>query len=396
MYSNNDKIIDYLTILDHFDDLPDPRVDRTKKHLLLDILFISLCALLCGAQSFVEIADFGRARIAWFEQYIELPEGIPTHDTFGRVFARLDPEAFSRCFLCWVQTIQSSKTDGRIIAIDGKRVRHSFDTANGNAAIHMVSAWGDDNRMVLGQTKVDDKSNEITAIPILLEMLDLSGSIVTIDAMGTQKAIAGQIISHKADYVLALKGNQTNLHADVKAILDQAIAEQWRDAQDKPITHTCFQKREKDHGRIETRTCWAMTCPDWVEDFALWKDLRSIAVIESTRNINGQISCERRYFLSSLLPNAKQIGQAVRFHWGIENSVHWVLDMVFREDECRIRKDNAPQNMATLRHITLNMLNQEKTTKRSLQRKRLLAAWQPAYLEVLLFGNSQNEKEQNI
>lgn len=389
MLSKEATVVRYNAIVDHFFDLPDPRVDRTKKHPLVDILFIALCAVISGADGFVEIADFGRARIDWFRQYLELPNGIPVHDTFARVFARLDPAAFSQCFVNWMRALQE-ETDGRVVAIDGKTLRRSFDKATGNAAIHMVSAFASQNSLVLGQVKVNEKSNEITAIPDLLTLLDLENAIVTIDAMGTQKNIAYQIVTAGADYILALKDNHPNLNADVRAVFERAMAESWRDAQDQGIPHTRFQTRDHDHGRIETRTCWAMECPDWVQDYQEWKGLRSIVLIQSHRSTKQGETQDQRFYISSLPPEAKLIGKAGREHWAIENNLHWVLDVIFREDECRIRKDNAPQNVAVTRHIALNLIKEEKTKGMSVNRKRHMAAWDTKMLEQIVFGNHKN------
>jgi predicted transposase YbfD/YdcC len=372
-------------IMDHFANLPDPRIDRAKRHSLMDVLTISLCAVICGADSFTDMETFGQAKYEWFVTFLELPNGIPSHDTFARIFSRIDPQGFSECFLAWISAIQE-KTDG-VIAFDGKTLRRSFDKASCQSALHMVSAWASQNSMVLGQIAVDEKSNEITAIPQLLKVLDLAGCIVTIDAMGTQKSIACQIIEREADYELALKENHPNLYADVRSYMGRCITESWRDAQDQPIIHTVSRTRDAEHGRIETRRCFATKCPDWMDGKAEWAGLQSIVVIESERHVNGKTSFERRYYITSLMPNAKQIAQAVRKHWGIENKVHWVLDMAFREDECRIRKDNAPINMATLRHIALNLLKQENSgKKKSIHTKRLLAGWEHDYLLQIITG----------
>lgn len=371
-------------IVEHFENLTDPRIDRTKKHLLIDIITITLVATICGADGYDEIADFGAARQPWFAQFLQLPNGTPSHDTFARVFAHLNPEEFSRCFLAWTSSL-SKKTLGRVIAMDGKTLRRSSDIAQGLPAIHMVSAWASDNSIVLGQIKVDEKSNEITAIPALLELLDIEGAIITIDAMGTQKTIAQQIVAQRGDYVLSLKDNQPNLKADVEAHLERVIKEHFRDHEDNKIEHTTSKTRNNDHGRLETRTCWAVYCPEWVQGYKEWANLRSIAVVESQRQIDGKTSTERRYYISSLEPDAKTIGNAVRSHWGIENGLHWVLDTAFREDESRIRKDNSPQNMAVIRHIALNMLKAEKTMKRSIRRKRFLAAIDQEYLQNVVF-----------
>jgi len=372
------------SIMEHFKDLPDPRIDRTKRHLLSDIIVIVLIAVLCRAEGFNEIADFAAAREDWFAKFLELPNGIPSHDTFARVFARLDPQAFSSSFLAWTQSL-SDKSDGRVIAVDGKTLCHSFQSAQKYDPIHMVSAWACDNHMVLGQMKVGDKTNEIKAIPLLLELLDLEGAIITIDAMGTQKAIANQIIEKKANYILSLKDNQPNLRADVEAYFNRLRNEQFRDHEDKKVAHTSTQSRNNDHGRLETRTCWAVECPNWVEGYKEWKNLLSIACIKSERQVNGVKSVEYRYYISSLPPQAKQIANAVRSHWGIENSLHWVLDRAFREDESRIHKDYAPQNMAVIRHAAVNLLK-ANPLQRSIRRKMFLASIDENYLRQLLFG----------
>ena len=369
----------------HFGDLPDPRLDRTKRHSLLDILAIALAAVICGGDGFAEMEDFGNARLEWFSKFLELPNGIPSHDTFGRVLSMLDPTEFTRCFLAWTSALQE-KTEGQIVSLDGKQLRRSFDKASGVPAVTMVSAWCQDNSLVLGQVKVDDKSNEITAIPELLRLLDLAGCTVTIDAAGTQREIAHQIVEQEANYVLAVKLNQPELHADVTAFLDNSIANRWVDYHGEPIEHSHFETRDADHGRIETRRYWCTADLSLVHGKALWSALRSIAVVEAERIVDGKASVHRRYYISSLPPDAKLIAHAIRQHWGIENSLHWVLDMSFREDESRTRRDNAPANMATLRHVAINMLRAEKSIKRSINRKRLLAAWEPWYLERVLIN----------
>jgi predicted transposase YbfD/YdcC len=374
--------------MDHFDDLPDPRIERTKKHPLINILFIAVCAVICQADDFVEIADFGDARRDWLAEYLDLSNGIPSHDTFTRVFASLDPTAFGERFVSWMQTLHKI-TGGRIISIDGKTLRGSVDSFTGSDAIHMVSAWTSLNGLVLGQVKVDSKSNEITAIPVLLEMLDITDSIITIDAMGTQRAIAHQIISKDADYVLALKGNQSSLEADICALFERYEQEHWRDAQDQPVPYTHFQSIEKDHGRIETRTCWATQCPQYITTEHNWSGLRSMAVVQSRRQIGTKTTTERRYFISSLSPEASKIAKAVRAHWGIENSLHWVLDMAFNEDRARARKDHSPNNLATLRHIALNLIKTETTQKISVKRKRLRAALDSRYLHKIIFQTQE-------
>jgi predicted transposase YbfD/YdcC len=374
--------------MEHFAELPDPRINRTKLHLLSDILVIALCAVLCGADDFVEIALFGKAKRAWFKERLSLPNGVPSHDTFNRVFGRLDPEALERCFQTWIQAVQEAmpRVAGEVINLDGKTLRHSFDVASEQAAIHMVSAWAHTAGMVLGQVKVDDKSNEITAIPVLLQRLDLAGCIVTMDAMGCQKQIARQIVDQKADYLLALKGNQGSLHEDVRLFFEDAQAHSFKD-----IPHAFCEYVEKDHGRIETRRCFSVPAAQqrsWLDLKNEWPSLNSIVMIQSERRINGAVSCETRYYISSLVATntrgARKVAKAVRSHWGIENCLHWVLDVAFREDDCRVRMKNGPQNLAVMRHIALNLLKAEGSAKVGVKAKRHNAGWDNDYLARVL------------
>lgn len=367
-------------ILTHFANLKDPRDERGKDHLLIDIIAIAICAVICGAESWVDIELYGQSKQAWFSGFLKLPHGIPSHDTFARVFARLDPEQMQQCFLSWVTAI-STLSAGEVIAIDGKKVRHSYDSANGKGAIHMVSAWASANRLVLGQQKVNEKSNEITAIPQLLQVLAIEGCIVTIDAMGTQRDIAATIIDQGADYILALKGNQGSLFEDVQWLFEQSQATHFQD-----VGHDVAQTIDKGHGRIEIRRCWALAEAelDYLVQKPQWQKLKTVVMLQSERRINGQTSTETRYYLSSLDPDAAKILAAIRTHWTVENHLHWVLDVAFDEDACRVRKDYAPQNLSLLRHIALNLLGQDKSTRAGIAARRKKAGWDNTYLLKIL------------
>jgi predicted transposase YbfD/YdcC len=364
------------TIVKHFDKLDDPRVDRTKLHVLSDILTIAICAVICDADGWVDVENYGVSKHAWLTTFLALPNGIPAHDTFGRVFARINPTQFQHCFIRWMREIYRV-THGEVVPIDGKTLRHSFDTELDLAPIHMVSAWATSNRLVLGQLKVADKSNEITAIPELLKTLDIAGCIVTIDAMGCQKSIARQIIEQQGDYVLALKANQGTLYTDVRTLLDHLIA---NDDPDLDYHET----QDENHGRIELRRYWTTSAIDSLRTRESWCKLQMIGMVEAERSLNGETTTERRYYIVSRSSDAKAFGNAVRSHWEIENAVHWVLDIAFREDECRIRMGHGPENFAVLRHIALNLLRQETTFKASIKSKRHRAGWNDSYLKKVL------------
>jgi len=373
-----------LSLIAHFKDLPDPRLDRTKDHDLIDILVIAICTLLCAGESFNDMEDFGKAKQDWFKTFLGLRSGIPSHDTFNRLFAALDPKAFLDCFLRWTQSLRQA-VGQEIVALDGKALRRAL---NGDGSVkYVVSAWAEDNGLVLGQLKVTAKSNEITALPELLRVLELSGCIVTVDAMGTQKKIAKEIVEADADYVLALKGNHETVHEEVKSFLEEIVAEKAA----PPVRPSLAAARlaeletvEKDHGRIETRRYYQSAELAWFADRTQWASLRSVGMVEAIREIGAHRTVERRYYLSSLPLGVETFARAVRGHWGVENKLHWVLDVQMREDQSRARAGYAAENLATLRRLALNLLKREKTKKRGIHGKQLNASWDHAYLLRLL------------
>jgi len=363
----------------HFDELEDPRIDRKKLYPLTEILFIVLCGSICGAQSWRDFVTFGEEKLDYLSCFLPFDNGIPSKNTFARVLSSLDPEGFKQCFLAWVQSFQLAIKE--VIAIDGKTLRKSFDKGSEQSAIHMVSAFASATKLVLGQQKTNDKSNEITAIPKLLDLLALDGKIISIDAMGTQKKIAKKIRQKKADYVLALKGNHSTLHDDISLFLSSEITK----SRNSKIVDR-HEEFDKGHGRIEQRICYVSDQLDWLEQRAEWTDLKTVAMVESHITTGDKTTTEQRYFISSLPPNAKQLAESIRSHWAIENSLHWVLDVTLREDSSRIRKDHAPENMAMVRHIILNMLQNAKRQFKDMSLKRLQkkAGWGESALNLIL------------
>jgi predicted transposase YbfD/YdcC len=334
------------SIWEHFCIVPDPRVERTQLHSLEDVLVITICAVICGAETWVDIAEFGRAKEAWFRTFLALPNGIPSHDTFGRVFAALDARAFEEAFETWIADVAGSSAD-KLIVIDGKTIRRSLDRASGHAAIHVVSVWVHENHAVFGQLRTEDKSNEITAIPKLLEMLDLQEATVTIDAVGCQKEIARKVRDRGGHYVLAVKANQQTRYEDLRLFLDDAIT---RDFQGLEPDH--YEQTEKGHGRLETRRCWTTSTIDWLGQRHEWSGLQSIAAVECHRQIGEQARTERRYFISSLpARTAQRVGRAVRNHWCVENELHWSLDVCFGKDQSRVRIGNAAEDLSRVRRL---------------------------------------------
>jgi predicted transposase YbfD/YdcC len=370
------------SIVEHFRTLEDPRIERTKKHLLLDILVIALCTLLSGGEGFQDMELFGKSKHAWLQTFLALPHGIPSHDTFGRVFARLHPQRFQECFLAWTQAV-AQLTQGALISLDGKTVKASFDRATASSPLHMLSAWCSENGgLVVGQIKTDSKSNEIPAIPELLQLLAIKGCIVTIDAMGCQTAIARQIRDQGGDYLLALKGNHKKAYTAVKQHFHQHIEHQlaWRTAEN------FFDAFDDSHGRTVRRRVWTITDIAPLPELAQWPGLQSVIVVETIRMAHhlAPVTSDYRVYISSLVRSATAFVAMIRQHWDIENKLHWSLDVAFNEDRCRIRKDHAPENVTAARHIALNLLRQEHSHRMSLRQKRLLCGLDEHYLLMVL------------
>src|SRR6516162_1141387 len=369
------------SLVTHFQALEDPRLERSRLHNLLDIVAITICAVIGGADSWVDVEKYGQAKQDWLRRFLKLPNGIPSHDTFGRVFAAIVPEQFQTCFAGWVQEM-AGQLGLTQIAIDGKTLRGSHDRANGKAALHLVSAWAVENHLTLGQEAVDSKSNEITAIPKLLELLDLEGALVTIDARGCQKEIAEQVVKQGGDYVLTVKENQPKLYEEIGRLEQAALGRDYAGA-----SSHCMQ--EQGHGRQELRACWVLTDLEELAERAKWPGLQSVIVVGRDRTAGEQNSCEKHYYISSRKLSAKKFLEAVRGHWGIENSLHWVLDVGFDEERSRLGKDHGPENLALLRRLAVSVLKAEGS-KGSIRGKRLIAGWNNDFMEKLLFDFAQN------
>ena len=362
---------------DHFAELTDPR-RREVTYPLINVVMIAICAVICGADDFVAIAKFGRTKREWLGRFLDLKEGIPSHDRFNAIFAAIKPAEFEKCLLSWITALHDI-TDGQLIAIDGKTLRRSFDTASSKSAIHMVSAWSTANHISLGQIVVDAKSNEITAIPKLLEMLELSRALVTIDAMGCQTEIARQIVAAEADYCLAVKGNQPTLHEGIEDFFDERLEDDFART---PVRR--YQTKEKGHGREETRYYFICPVPEGLPDRSRWTGLKAIGMVISNTQRDGKDCNEVRYYILSKYLAAHRFGEAVRGHWGIENRLHWQLDVTFQEDQCRIRQGHADANFSILRRTALGLLKNESTLKVGIKNRRLTAGWDERYLEQVL------------
>jgi len=373
------------TLEAQFADLTDPRRDHALRHKLLDVVIIGILAVICGAEGWTDMELYGKSKEAWLRRFLELPNGIPSHDTFRRIFASLDAQEFQQCFMNWVEAAHRL-TQGQVIALDGKCLRGSQDQRAGKQAIYMVSAWAAADHLVLGQRQVDEKSNEITAVPELLAHLAIEGCIVTVDALNTQKKTAQQIVNQGGDYIFALKDNQAHMHEDVRNLFEWA-----RGADFAEMQHDAHTTVGKDHGRIETRTCTSISDPEclaMLPQGGAWANLQTVLHVHSKQQTGDRISEQDRYYLSSLPDDTPDLAAtalaATRSHWGIENQLHWVLDVTFREDHCRARSGNSAQNLATLRHIALNLIRKEKSSRLSVRAKRFKAAWDDQYLLKLL------------
>jgi predicted transposase YbfD/YdcC len=371
-----------------FRDMPDRRMIGKVSHPLHDILVITVCAVICGLEHWTQIEDFATAHEQWFRSFLDLPNGIPSHDTFAKVFAFIDPDEFERRIQNWIHALVGSDTQGKHIAIDGKTLRKSFDTASNKVALHMINAYVHENHAVFGQLKVEDKTNEITAIPHLLDMLQLKDATVTVDAMGCQREIAERIVQRQGHYVFSLKGNQSTLHDDVQTFMDDLISN------DSTEKYDYYETVEKSHGRIEIRKCWSCWDTDWLVRRHDWAGLSSMVAVECTRTLNGKTSTERRYFISSHSgQHAQKIATVIRNHWRVENELHWTLDVSFNEDQCRVRIENAAENLSRIRRISLILLKNDTTCKLGIKSKRAKAGYDRNYLLTLLGFDTTNQNK---
>lgn len=366
-------------LIHYFNDLDDPRIDRNKLHALPDILLIVFCGAICGVETWEDFVDFGHSKIGFLRKYADLKNGIPSKNTFNRVISSLDPEAFKRCFLRWVHDFKQEL--GNVVAIDGKTLRRSYDKANERSAIHMVSAYASEARLVLAQEKVSEKSNEITAIPKLIDTLNIKGAVVTIDAMGCQKAISEKIIEAGGDYVLAVKGNQNTLHSEIARHFNHLF-----DMTHNKHVDVSTQKNQS-RGRLESRKCLTTDDLEWLSVREHWRGIRSVAVVEAKRAVDGVTTTETRYYISSLASDADSLNSIIRAHWGVENSLHWVMDVVFGEDNSRIRSHHGAENMSMIKHVALNKLQAAKPNfekRMTIKRLRKKAGWDDATLDTIL------------
>lgn len=368
------------SLVECFSVIRDPRQESKIEHELIDVLVLCVLGVICGAEGWQDIEEVGHARLGWLQERGFFKKGMPVDDTIARIISVIKPEELQNCFINWMKAVEEA-TNGKVVAVDGKTLRHSYDKKKRKAAIHMVSAFAAENGVVLGQIKVDDKSNEITAIPALLELLDIKGCIVTIDAMGCQEKIAEKIIQQGADYVLAVKDNQKQLHEEIQDFFVTARSYNFH-----AVTHDYFEEAHKGHGRVEVRRYWISNTLDTISKPERWRSLKNIGMVEAERYIDGKISFETRYFIASIETDAKIFSNAVRKHWSVENQLHWVLDVTFREDDSRVRRDNASENLGVFRHVAINSLRNEKTCKKGIKAKRYKAALQPEYAQKVLDG----------
>jgi predicted transposase YbfD/YdcC len=371
------------SLVDHFTELVDPRIERNKKHALLDIIVLTVCAVISGAETWEDIEDFGRYREEWLTRFLPFTNGIPSHDTIRRLFIRLDPSELQNCFLNWVEAVRK-RTEGDVVAIDGKTLRRSGDTAAAQSPVHMVSAFAAAQGIVLGQIKTEDHSNEITAIPKLLDLLKIKGCIVTIDAAGCQTEIAKKIRKKKADYVLALKANQPTLYDDAQYAFSDLSKE---DLDEDWLDH--HRSVDKGHGRIEIRESYHSEEIEWSPALKRFPGARSIGMVKATRTIGEKVTTQCRYYISSLAQDAETFANAVRAHWSVENALHWTLDMTFREDDSRMRTGHSAENFAMMRRIALSIVKRDAKSNRSLKRRRKICGYDTDYLERLLFNSDE-------